>query len=73
MNVSVDQTGAEIRAFRVDFLLGAGIGADTEDDAVTDRHIAFQDFFGEDVHDFRIFNDKSCIAAGCVQNCSAET
>ena len=73
MDVSVDQAGAEIRAVRVDLLLGSGIGADSEDDAVTNRNIAFDDFFGEDVYDFSVFYDKSCVAAGCVENCSAET
>ena len=54
-------------AFRID-LLSAGIGADAQDDAVANGHIAFFDGAREHVNDVRVFDDKGSVARCGVQD-----
>ena len=63
--MSVNQAGAEITALCVD-LHTPGIGTDTNDDSVAHGNVAFDDFLGEYIYNFGIFNHKSCISIGCI-------
>ena len=61
MHVTIDETGAQIGPFCVDFL-PAGVGADAKDDAVANGHVPLLDGPSEHVDYVGVFDDQGGVA-----------